>query len=379
MHVVTAYLPEKYPLVDDQIPYEFDVEMEGEKEIDILESEGYYLGPEERFYNIRQVNTNNLLYYLTVDGKEMEVNVYPDTLVWVKDFGYAYNEPLANNYYWHPAYDNYPVVGITYYQALAYCQWLTDRVNMEILVANKVLDKRSWDFSTTAFRKDPKNKEHLHFLLPSFRLPTEQEWIFASQAKLFEFEVEKLDYKSKKYKYNYGAVIDRNFMDVKSYAEDGGFHAIMVKTYQANSHGLYEMQGNVTEWTSTQYVDELSFEQYPALEIPKSLYNYFRLDNNSDTNFIYSKSANLNEIINTYDSLTLVSYFNGKRIPADSLFYRHFHKRLSHNAQIVEARKPLVVVKGGSWASSLIYLVPYSKEVCEPDQARSTIGFRVAL
>ena len=42
------------------------------------------------------------------------INIYPDTLVWIHDATYAYNELYAEMYFWHPAFDDYPVVGATW-------------------------------------------------------------------------------------------------------------------------------------------------------------------------------------------------------------------------------------------------------------------------
>src|SRR5690625_8041892 len=57
--------------------------------------------------------------------KKYQINVYPDTLAWIRDFAYSFNEPMSRNYFSHVAYDNYPVVGVNWYQAQAFCDWRT--------------------------------------------------------------------------------------------------------------------------------------------------------------------------------------------------------------------------------------------------------------
>ena len=54
-----------------------------------------------------------------------QIHVYPDTLCWIRDFTYSYNEPLTSKYFWHPGFDDYPVVGVNWKQAEAFCHWRT--------------------------------------------------------------------------------------------------------------------------------------------------------------------------------------------------------------------------------------------------------------
>ncbi|HRG39534.1 MAG TPA: SUMF1/EgtB/PvdO family nonheme iron enzyme, partial [Bacteroidia bacterium] len=72
-------------------------------------------------YSLRERKDKDRSVFIVKDV----INVYPDTLAWVHDFTYSFNEPMTNMYFWHPAYDDYPVVGVTWKQARAFCIWRT--------------------------------------------------------------------------------------------------------------------------------------------------------------------------------------------------------------------------------------------------------------
>jgi len=174
------------------------------------------------------------------------INVYPDTLCWARDFTYSFNDPMVNMYFWHPAYDNYPVVGVTWQQARAFCVWRTQKLN-NWLTAQEMM----W--------------------VQDFRLPTEAEWEYASRGDL------------KHSPYPWGGPYIRNsagcmlgnFKPMRGrYFDDGGFYPVKAYSYNPNGYGLYCMSGNVAEWTETAF-DESASEFTNSLT-PE--YRYYAMD-----------------------------------------------------------------------------------------------------
>jgi len=153
------------------------------------------------------------------------VNVYPDTLCWIRDFSYSYNEPLATRYFWHPGFDDYPVVGVTWQQANAFCNWRT-KIQTEFLLSRK--------------------ENPLH----SYRLPTETEWEYAArggkQSSMYPW--------GSYYVRDEEGVFVANFKPLRgNYVEDGGIASMKVGSFDPNDYGLYDMSGNVAEWTNTAF------------------------------------------------------------------------------------------------------------------------------
>jgi len=159
--------------------------------------------------------------------------VYPDTLVWVRDYTFSYNEPMTEKYFSHVSYDNYPVVGVTWAQAKAFCQWRTKQMNtfQEMIKNPGVMD---------------------------YRLPTEVEWEYAArggnQMTLYPW--------GSYYTRNEEGSFVANFKPMRgNYVSDSRTNVTTMKVanYLPNSYGLYDMSGNVAEWTSNAF-DESGYE-----------------------------------------------------------------------------------------------------------------------
>lgn len=156
------------------------------------------------------------------------VNVYPDTTCWVNDFPNANNETYMKLYFSSANYNDYPVVGVTWEQAEAFCQWRTDYLLRGLGPAARQVQR--------------------------YRLPTEIEWEYAARGKEgnpFPWQPTEGDQKK-----NEKGCFYANFKpDKGNYTDDGNLITSRVGMYGANSNGLYDMAGNVAEWTSTVYTE----------------------------------------------------------------------------------------------------------------------------
>jgi len=149
------------------------------------------------------------------------ISVYPDTMVWVRDFQFAYNDPMLVGYFSFNGYTDYPVVGVTWEQAHAFCHWRTQYYASA---------------SKTGFQ--------------AYRLPTEAEWEYAARGG------------RKMAMYPWGGNYARdskgcfmaNFKPYRgAYCDDTGSMTMKVAQFRPNDFGLFDMAGNVAEWTSSSY------------------------------------------------------------------------------------------------------------------------------
>lgn len=203
------------------------------------------LTPENRIFGKKELDPRKMIYHSETfdlkraaqkinEGKsrsefivKKEIPIYPDTLVWVRDFSYSYNEPMTKRYFSHPAFGNYPVVGVNWNQATAFCEWRTQYLN-------SYLDK------TNKANESP------------FRLPTEAEWEYAARGGRSQSMFPWGNY----YLRNKKGCLLANFKPGRgNYPEDGAFYTARADAYWPNDFGLYCMAGNVAEWTSSVYYE----------------------------------------------------------------------------------------------------------------------------
>ena len=201
-----------------------------------------YLPVAESFNGLRTIDVNKLKFrYSWMDiqaaakaktGKRKDfikteqIKVYPDTTVWIKDFAYSYNEPMHNDYLWHQAYSQYPVVGVNWKQAKAFCAWRTLKKNTYI--------------------KKKKGRD----LINSFRLPTEAEWEYSARGGL---QSATYPWGGPYTKNDRGCFLANFKPNRGDYAADQSLYTVEAKSFEPNGYNLYNMAGNVAEWTDSSY------------------------------------------------------------------------------------------------------------------------------
>jgi gliding motility-associated lipoprotein GldK len=222
----TADYPDEYYVeVMDTMYIPIEESYNGQRTWDVTKFKFQY-----SYMDIEKAAKNKNLRRKDVIIKE-EVEIYPDTTAWIRDFAYSYNEPMHNDYFWHDAYGEYPVVGVSWKQAKAFCQWRT-------LLHN-------------AYRKERKT----HYV-NSYRLPSEAEWEYAARGGL-----QAADYPwGGPYTKNDRGCFMANFKPLRGdYAADQALYTVEADAFEENDFGLYNMAGNVSEWVNASY-DPSSYE-----------------------------------------------------------------------------------------------------------------------
>ena len=325
------------------------------------------------------------------DYPEMTTKALPDTLVWRSSM--SYNEPMVEIYFRHPAYRDYPVVGVSWLQANDYALWRSDRVNEKLLIDAGVLDfdpnqNKDNHFTTDDYISgkykgvvangfkdlNPKNttgqrtvKMEDGILLPKYRLPTEAEWEYAAlgligntkgeritDRKVYPWNSDGLRAEEKDYKGNFEANFKRgmgDYMGVAGSLNDGAAFPAPVMSYWPNDFGLYNMAGNVAEWVLDIY-RPLSFEDFDD-------HNPFRGSDESN----YKDGDYMSTIQNDWNNKEDVNYT----------------KQMYDYGKTTLISDHSRVYKGGSWADGPYYLSPSTRRYLEESRSSSTIGFRCAM
>jgi len=347
----------------------------------------------------------------------------PDTTTWRKEL--AFNEPYVENYFRHPAYSDYPVVGVSWEQATAYCAWRTDRVNEQILVDKGILVHDNTQSGQNVYNskaylsglyqgtagEDPLvnadgTAKHVQWedgiMLPNYRLPTEAEWEYAAYGltenmdgelltdkKLYPWNGAYLREDAKKGKGQLKANFVRgrgDMMGVAGSLNDNADITSPVFSYEANDFGLYCMAGNVSEWVADVY-RPLSFKDVEEFNpFRGNVITEYRRDNNGS--LMRNEFGEL--IKDTIAGLDLRNFNDGdpnsQMISGDD--WNSIQTNKTDDMYIQDDRpgyySSLItdnvrVYKGGSWKDRAYWLVPGTRRYLDQDKSQSDLGFRCAM
>ena len=321
-----------------------------------------YFPEYEQFYGRREYDWRTLNYsYINSGGNHVTINIYPDTMRWVREFVYAYNEPMTHMYAWHPAYDDYPVVGVSWEQAQAYCHWRSEQLK-------------------ALMRKYSQLPE-----LTRFRFPTEAEWEYAArgewpygplkagkESKIEEFPWAGYGYldKNKNYLANIGALLTRNGMYAKTFVEDGGFHTVKVGSYAPNGFGLYDMAGNVSEWTMDVGRPLIMGYHQDAIDRKREKEEAIREEDKR-----IQKQKDEGTYIGLIGGIYQVEEVKDPYEKRD----KELFAQMEHDKTVLSTLENPRIVKGGSWADPLVYQMMSSRQAFEEKSSSCKVGFRLTM
>ncbi|MFN5325554.1 MAG: SUMF1/EgtB/PvdO family nonheme iron enzyme [Bacteroidota bacterium] len=349
------------------------------------------------------------------DYPEVYKKALPDTLVWRSKLGF--NEPYVELYLRHPAYNDYPVVGVNWLQANDYCAWRTDRVNEQILVREGILrvnpaQINEDNFNTDAYLanqyeglvKSPlqdlnPNRDTRKvimedgILLPRYRLPTEAEWEYAAlglvgntvyervtERKIYPWNGHVVRNADEKYRGEMLANFKRgrgDNMGTAGFLNDNADITAPIISYVPNDYGLYNMGGNVAEWVADVY--------RPLSPEDKEDFNPYR------GNVFKTQLLDEEGQVAEKDSLGRIMYRDVTE--AENEGRRNYRK--ADNINFLDGDEPdyveykfgvtsmiddqARVYKGGSWKDRAYFMSPGSRRFLDQRLSTDYIGFRCAM
>jgi len=355
-------------------------------------------------------------------GDRQKLNAaLPDTTLWRSEL--AYNEPYVNNYFRHPAYTDYPVVGVTWEQAEAYCDWRTDRVNEQILVSRRILQHDNTQSGENVFTTDTyltglydgtagdrpqespdgtsrRVRWEDGLMLPNYRLPTEAEWEYAAYGLIGNTDGELLtdrriypwngaylreDRRKQKGRMKANFVRGRgDMMGMAGALNDNADISAPVFSYDPNDYGLYCMAGNVNEWVADVYrplsfldVDEFQpfrgnvvteYRRGPDGGYVRDQYGKLVQDTIADYRNYLDGSSN-SQLIEGVD------WVAEEGRSTEDMYIQDDRPGYFSSLISDEVR----VYKGGSWKDRPYWLVPGTRRYLEQTRAQNDLGFRCAM
>lgn len=363
-------------------------------------------------------------------------NALPDTTVWRERL--TYNEPYVEYYLRYPSFRTFPVVGISWTQAMNYCTWRTDRVNEQLLVDAGLINMTNEPtvegyFSTEAYlsyadyeQNSDKRLQYIStgeernatledgILLPRYRLPTEAEWEYAAVALIgntldgrilerrtypWNGQITRTD--DKKY---YGDILANtrrgrgDYMGIAGDLNDGSEYTSDVYSFWPNDFGLYNMGGNVAEWVmdvyrpmSSQDVEDLNpfrgnyymtkkVDDEGAIEERDSIGNVPMVpvsDFKNDRRRNYRSADNRNYLDGDWASNLDQEQWKNKPSSESttSMYDKSSYPAGTYSLVSDNAR----VYKGGDWKHIQYYASPGTRRYLDQDESSAFIGFRCAM
>lgn len=271
-----------YPPLNWEKPIHWDVTEETDSTYKAVIA-SLFCEEKDRFMAIKKLDCRQLIYQTQnpSTGKIDFVAIYPDTLCWLKDFASSYGKTLAESYFWHPAYDAYPVTGINWYQAKAFCYWKTQRLQEEINQKNLPYTVTvdlpydyEWEYVGTGYQHRQTNKADVSYLCDlMLKLRTDETSNYSGNKLIRDlvhtYNYHKYNYIEDGFLYTYPADISelntrkgkRQFIktahpplhETNKQTERDVERMLELLLLNLDQHNISGMGGNVSEWMNESY------------------------------------------------------------------------------------------------------------------------------